>query len=161
MCHIVGFYCVFLHIAHCRYKLRNLFLSFAILCCIDKTSCEILGSGFTSTAGASSCELCQAEYFWVPASGDCVACPKHANCQDSSGNLLPAPKLNFWLSTTSADDFEENLDLYSCPRLTCKGSNPGRNTDCWHAANISRCDADSLLCRDGARGPLCGSCSKG
>lgn len=122
--------------------------------------CQAFGTGYTSAAGASACEKCLSGYFRVPNDGGCVACPTGANCQESTGALLPGPKKGYWLSTTSANDFEGDLDLYRCPRLTCKGSKPD-SSECWQSTNISKCDADALLCHTGARGPLCGSCSEG
>ena len=90
-----------------------------------------------------------------------MACPDNTNCQEASGILLPAPNEHYWLSTSSAKDFKANLDLYRCPRLTCKGSDPDDYQECWTASNISRCSARKLLCVTGAKGPLCGSCVQG
>ena len=123
--------------------------------------CDVVGVGYTSMAGASSCSLCRAGYFQVPSTGDCIVCPDNMNCQEETGILLPGPKESYWLPLSYASEFVADIDLYSCPRLTCRGSRPTNASACWNAANFSRCDFDAVLCRTGAKGPLCGACSDG
>jgi len=53
--------------------------------------------------------------------------------------------------------------IYHCPRLTCKGSDS--RDACWKYENFTsssnKCDANTLICTEGAIGPLCGSCDFG
>lgn len=64
-------------------------------------------------------------------------------------------------------DYDHVDDVYKCHRLTCIGSNS--NHSCWNdkAYNNSKgvdddeCNANDLLCLEGALGPLCGSCGVG
>jgi hypothetical protein len=130
------------------------------------TSCDTIGDGYTSGGGSTSCALCRAGYYRRPVKDTCVACPPNARCQESVGDLLPAPATGFWLDTSSAKEFEV-LVLFQCARLTCAGGNPSSDTSsansesCWSADEIADCDPNALLCSPGASGPLCGSCLEG
>ena len=123
--------------------------------------CQACESGRYSPVGASTCSLCREGYFRT-ASGICVPCPEHATCQREPGAALAAPSEGYWLNTKSLDTFSgSGVDLYLCPRDTCKGSDPEESPACWSPANVAECDSDELLCTPGAEGPLCSSCSSG
>jgi len=79
-----------------------------------------------------------------------------------AGAALAAPSNGYWVNTKSLDAFSgDGLDLYHCPRSTCKGSSPEKSPSCWSPKNTTECDPDELLCTTGAAGPLCSSCIDG
>ena len=74
---------------------------------------------------------------------------------------MVAPRAGFWMDTSKAEYFDSDPEIFSCVRVTCKGSSPFEST-CWASPDsASSCDPDQLLCTPGAQGPLCGSCMNG
>jgi hypothetical protein len=118
---------------------------------------------YDSEEGSSTCSLAYVGYYLTYEKGDKIseACPTNGNC--AGGLQGVAPNKGYWVDRSSYDYVDR---LYSCPRLTCKGGNS--NGSCWGYAayNTSQssdadvCDADALLCTEGAIGPLCGSCDQ-
>jgi len=129
----------------------------------ESLSCTTCANGYDSLDGASDCILAALDYYLVPSkfkyneSHTAASCPQHMNC--AGGKHAPAPEKGYWVDRSS---YEFVKDVYPCPRRTCTGS---KSTDsCWTADNITTdvesgpCEENTLLCMEGSRGPLCGSC---
>ena len=88
---------------------------------------------------------------------------------------MPRPDKGYWVERRT---LEFAGDIYTCPRQTCTGAkeqvSAGRRQRrldedqdlCWDQTSYSSqasaaCNADELLCAEGASGPLCGSCVAG
>jgi uncharacterized protein (DUF983 family) len=87
-----------------------------------------------------------------------AACPAHSDC--NGGDYAPAPNKGYWVDRTS---YKYVTHIYRCPRSTCGGSDS--SDACWKFENFTssslKCDANTLICTEGAIGPLCGSCDLG
>jgi len=87
---------------------------------------------------------------------------------------MPRPNAGYWVERKSLDHVN---DVYKCPRSTCVLSESQTTTNrrhlsgdvdsstCWDIAvyrvggdDNSLCNSDKLLCKEGSRGTLCGSC---
>jgi len=136
------------------------------------TNCESCEIGYTSTNGASSCDLADLGYYLKKEtteveddddSFESMTCPNHATCL---GNyFVPIPNNGYWVDRSSSIYIDH---LYHCPRDTCH--NHIRNYSCWTLSYLEnndkdddskQCVSEHLLCTKGAYGPLCGSCGKG
>jgi len=129
-------------------------------------SCTPCSRGEGSISGSSSCAESATGYYLYR--GVAAICPSHATCE--GGTAMPRPLVGYWVERRSL--FFSNT-IYKCPRLTCDPSFSSRtrrllvgaDSDCWNMAAYDDddfdhviCIADELLCKDGAFGPLCGSC---
>jgi hypothetical protein len=120
------------------------------------SNCDSIGSGFTSSQGSANCSLCLSGFYLDPIEFTCRECESNILCPTFSGNALPTPKADYWMDTHALKSFAgASVDIYRCPRLTCKGSTP-EHSACWLPDNITTCNRDELLCTNGATGPLCG-----
>jgi hypothetical protein len=93
--------------------------------------------------------------------------------------MMPQPDRGYWVDRRSLSFASE---IYRCPRATCDpagadsivGTTRQRalaapSQSCWAAASYLgengdegiACSPDILMCSDGARSPLCGSCEEG
>ena len=70
---------------------------------------------------------------------------------------MPIPNEGYW---TSYDNVTHAHMVYECHKGTCTG---GGDTDsrCWVTANYSKCDADELMCSEGATSLFCSACEEG
>jgi hypothetical protein len=152
------------------------------------TPCE--AGKFARVAGSESCTPCPLGYDSVEGSSDClesqngyfvhegvsVLCPSNSVCR--GGSFMPQPDRGFWVDRRSLGFANQ---VYRCPRDTCNpannaGGDPANSRrvsvskeSCWLSASYSTheydddyvCSTDKLLCMEGARSPLCGSCDDG
>jgi hypothetical protein len=133
----------------------------------EATSCSNCEVGYSSSTGASSCDLAAEDYYILDHLKQ--SCPKNAVCVGK--NQAPVPAEGYWVDRTS---YAFMGDIHKCTTATCSvGSQMnGRNPwdACWTTTNSSHnttqssypgsthCNNDKLLCTEGAEGPLCGSC---
>lgn len=99
-----------------------------------------LSTAYTSDEGASTCDVCTANYFMNSLTDECEECKDHIDCSASGSTLenLDVDAGYFRFDTTS-------YTAYECPfPVNCRGGNS---------------TADQ--CRQGAQGPLCAVCKTG
>ena len=118
----------------------------------------------TSRAGSAECDLSSKDYYLDPRTENIssLPCPGGAACE--GGIELPRPLESYWVDRSSLASAGQ---VHRCFRKTCTGtgSNP-INTTCWEkdyyfGSFNNSCDSNELQCRNGAEGPLCGSCANG
>ena len=114
--------------------------------------------GLTSIPGSKECDRAIEGYFMDPTATIPIAqkCPPHATCPGSLS--LPQPVNGYWSAPLTSTKTIPRI--YKCMRRTCKGAK-NTNGTCWSVGSTKSdaCDYDEFLCKDGSKGPLCGSCS--
>ena len=136
-------------------------------------ACTLCPTGYNSLQGSTTCDLASLSNYMNPRTGTSDPCPTGAVC--SGGNEMPKPIRGYWVDRNSISGAGI---MYECIRRTCIGSvenaametrrlagsgtEVGYNSSCWsldnYAHNGAYCDTNTLLCRYGSYGPLCGSC---
>ena len=130
--------------------------------------CIYCDTGKTSSKGSQRCTLAAEGYYFLDEEPDentePKECPSNALCV--GGHSLPRPNEHHYIDR--GGDIGDAVDVLTCVRLTCTGSLlTNISTDrCWEMSwytdsnrgNDAECAAPGLECREGSRGPLCGSC---
>lgn len=119
-------------------------------------SCTLCPSPTTSSGGSTVCDLCLEDFFLF--GGSCMDCPLNAFC--TGGKAMPRPLEGYWVERRK---LKFASTMYECTGDSCRGAKGP--DDCWAPAaykNQSKhCKSDTLQCRHGASGPICGSCRRG
>jgi len=133
-----------------------------------ETTCSECPRGYSSDAGSSLC-VGQADEDYFLYHGVATECPQNSVC--GGGTLMPRPMRGYWVDRR---DLKFSNSIYICPRETCNPQTTTTTTSsrrlvngvtsddrsCWdpNAYESNVCDSDNLLCIEGSRGALCGSC---
>jgi hypothetical protein len=117
--------------------------------------CSYCTEGRWSTTGSDKCNMASTSYYLASESRDEVnSCPSHAECL--GGVKAPLPDKGFWVDHS---DYKYAGELYRCARSTCKGGT--NHSSCWTVDGFKESGCNQEQCIQGAKGPLCSSCSTG
>jgi hypothetical protein len=123
------------------------------------TSCSSCDLEYTNLKGSGHCNHASSGYYLSYPNKSSILCPAHTTCNGAV--YLPIPDYGYWVNH---DQYSYAGDIYQCSRDTCKGG-AGINLSCWELDKFDeddeQCDINTLQCRDGSEGPLCGACSDG
>ena len=111
------------------------------------------GPAYTSSMGATSCDLCNEDYFMKNLETRvCAKCPSNAVC--GGGTLSPIPVEGYWVDRSKP---QYSGTISKCPRGTTvcdSGEKRHTNESCWLVQkNTTECSRD-LVCAPGSTGPL-------
>ena len=117
----------------------------------------VVGKGYWSIAGASSCDVCKEDFYMHPV-GDCLACPMEATCPMEGTTLATLHVKPSWFRFTARSE-----DFYECPfggEDACVGGNHTASAPCGEAYDGPLCrTCDAHFYKDGLAG-TCEDCAE-
>lgn len=152
---------------------------------LGSVACSSCGVGTDSNEGAVACTLSASDYYLDPQSGEVLACPSNSRCLGGDEMPRPAVgfwvnrnRLGYagGIFACSRNTCKGAVDmsvgaaaaLSGGSRRLSSATGLTANTSCWARAayndsawqervpDFHGCDANLLLCTEGAYGPICG-----